>query len=230
MPKPGTQNPANTANACGIAPLKTLGRVFNMAITNVSDITCYTQSAFSGTYGHNGNGKLGKGVSTVNREAGVTCPGKSDFCVDCYAMKGNFQRFKLQAKFAQGTINLPSKLRDLFRWHVSGDFDSVEYIHFAIEVVRANPDTKFWAYTRSWNVAELLPHLEILRALPNMQLFASCDTTMPMPPEDWRVGYIVGDDRFRGMTCLEQIGKMPDCRACGYCPIKTRGNVGFQLH
>ena len=127
---------------------------------------------FSGTYGHNGNDKLGKGVSTINREAGVTCPCKSDFCKDCYARKGNFQRFKLQAKFAQGTINLPSKLRDLFRWHVSGDFDSVEYIHFAIEVVRSNPDTKFWAYTRSWNVAELLPHLEILRALPNMQLFA----------------------------------------------------------
>ena len=106
----------------------------------------------------------------------------------------------------------------------------MEYIHFAIEVVRSNPDTKFWAYTRSWNVAELLPHLEILRALPNMQLFASCDTTMPMPPEDWRVGFIIGDDRFRGMTCLEQIDKMPDCKTCGYCPIKTRGNVGFKLH
>ena len=165
---------------------------------------------FSGTYGHNGNDKLGKGVSTINREAGETCPGASEFCTDCYAKKGN--------------------------------------IHFAIDVVRNNPDTKFWAYTRSWNVPELLPHLETLRAMPNMQLFASCDTTMPMPPEDWRVGYIIGDDRFRGMPCLEQacskecptdcagnpkkghVSKLPDCKTCGYCPIKTRGNVGFKLH
>ena len=203
---------------------------------------------FSGTYGHNGNDKVGKGVSIVNREAGETCPGASDFCVECYAKKGNFKRFNLQSKFASGTLNLPNTLRDLFRWHVSGDFDTVEYIHFAIEVVRAHPDTRFWAYTRSWNVPELLPHLEILRAIPNMQLFASCDTTMAMPPEDWRVGYIIGDDRFKGMPCLEQacskecptncvgnpkkghVSKMPDCKTCGYCPIKTRGHVGFFLH
>ena len=213
-----------------------------------------TLSQFSGTYGHNGNDKLGKGVSTINREAGETCPGKSEFCIDCYAMKGNFKRFNLQSKFAAGTINLPATLRDLFRWHVSGDFDSFEYIHFAIDVVRAHPNTNFWAYTRSWDVPELLPHLETLRALPNMQLFASCDETMPLPPADWRVGYIIGDDRFRGMPCLEQscskecppdcdgtnkgtkqagkihVSKMPDCKTCGYCPIKTRGNVGFKLH
>ena len=168
-----------------------------------------TLAQFSGTYGHVGNDKVGKHVSIVNREAGATCPGESEFCAD---------------------------------------FDTVEYIHFAIEVVRNNPDTRFWAYTRSWNVPELLPHLETLRAIPNMQLFASCDTTMPMPPEDWRVGYIIGDDRFRGMPCLEQacskecptdcvgnprkghVSKMPDCETCGYCPIKTRGNVGFYLH
>ena len=207
-----------------------------------------TLAQFSGTYGHNGNDKVGKHVSIINREAGATCPGESELCAGCYAKKGNFKRFNLQAKFAAGTINLPKTLRDLFRWHVSGDFDTVEYIHFAIEVVRNNPDTRFWAYTRSWNVPELLPHLEILRSIPNMQLFASCDTTMPMPPEDWRVGYIIGDDRFRGMPCLEQacskecptdcvgnprkghVSKMPDCETCGYCPIKTRGNVGFYLH
>ena len=207
-----------------------------------------TLAQFSGTYGHNGNDKVGKHVSIINRAAGATCPGESEFCAGCYAKKGNFKRFNLQAKFAAGTINLPKTLRDLFRWHVSGDFDTVEYIHFAIEVVRNNPDTKFWAYTRSWNVPELLPHLEILRAIPNMQLFASCDTTMPMPPHDWRVGYIIGDDRFKGMPWLEQacskecptdcvgnprkghVSKMPDCETCGYCPIKTRGHVGFYLH
>jgi hypothetical protein len=203
---------------------------------------------FSGTYGHNGNDKVGKGVSIVNREAGTTCPGASELCeAICYAKRGNFHRFGLQKKFAAGILNLPNTLRDLFRWHVSGDFDTVEYIQFAIDVVRAHPNTRFWAYTRSWNVAGLLPHLETLRALPNMQLFASCDDTMPLPPEDWRVAYIRGDARFRGMTCLEQecskacptdcegrgelhTPKMPDCKACGYCPIKTRGNVEFKIH
>jgi hypothetical protein len=205
-------------------------------------------SPFHGTYGHNGNPKVGKHVSTVNREAGETCPGASDFCVMCYAKHGNFKRFGLQAKFAAKVLELPVNIRELFRWHVSGDFDTIEYIRMAIQYMLDHPDTKFWAYTRSWNVPELLPELERMRELPNMQLFASVDPTMPEPPVGWRVGFIETDDRFKGVTCLEQacskacpddckrnvkrghVPIMPDCEACTYCFRKPTGNVRFLLH
>jgi|TARA_Y100000310_G_scaffold266220_1_gene277646 hypothetical protein len=173
--------------------------------------------------------KLGR-VATVNRPAGTTCPGASEWCArDCYAKHGLFRTFGHQARYGAATLTLPAKLPPVVRLHVSGDFDTVEYVRLWIEKVKANPDTLFWAYTRSWNVPELLPELEALRVLPNMQLFASVDPTMPEPPKGWRIAH-VADSRFRGMECLEQNGKMPDCETCGYCFWKGKGNVEFNLH
>ena len=185
---------------------------------------------FAGMYNPNGNRKLGR-LGTVNREAGATCPGASSECLTfCYAKKGLFKTYGIQAKYAASVLTLPTKYTPAVRIHASGDFDTVEYIEFWIGEVQRHPDTKFWAYTRSWNVAELLPALELLRAEPNMQLFASTDMSMPEPPAHWRVAYVETDTRFRGMECLEQNGKMPDCKTCGYCFAKPKGNVKFLMH
>ena len=136
------------------------------------------------------------------------------------------------------------------RIHVSGDFYSEEYIQNWIDIVNGCPSVQFYAYTRSWNTP-MLGKLEELRALPNIQLLASVDQTMPMPPIGWRVAYMATDSRFRGMRCLVQqhsklcapncdgkkhktgpthIGKLPDCKACGACFIKTLGNIEFAIH
>lgn len=188
-------------------------------------------TTFSGTYNPDGNDKLGTRVGVVNRQAGTTCPGASKECeAFCYAKKGNYHRFGLQRKYGEGTLNIPAKLRPIVRIHASGDFETVEYIEYWIQTVRKHPDTKFWAYTRSWNVPSLLPSLETLRSEPNIQLFASTDTSMPNPPADWRIAYVETDTRFTGMECLEQNGKMPDCKACGYCFRKPKGNVKFLMH
>jgi hypothetical protein len=84
----------------------------------------------------------------------------------------------------------------LLRIHVSGDFTSECYILGWRDLIARNPDVKVWAYTRSWRVPALLPALEALRALPNVQIFASMDkSTMEMPPEGWRRAWIDGDPR-----------------------------------
>ena len=204
---------------------------------------------YSGSYGHHGNDKLGKGISVINRPAGIafTCPGESKFCIECYAKKGNFKRYNIQLKYQTEIIKLPKKIRKFFRIHVSGDYDTVEYINDIIQLVTSEPDTYFWGYTRSWIIPELLPALEALGSLPNMQLFASCDETMPLPPTDWRIAGIQGDDRITGLVCpFEQcsaqcpdncshnkrtnhVPKLPDCKTCKYCFIKQKGNVLFVL-
>lgn len=200
----------------------------------------------NGTYGNNGNLKLGKGVSLTNRQAGTTCPGASEWCaLNCYAKHGRYQQFGLQTKYGACTLELPARPRSVFRWNVSGDFDTVDAVNYAIEYMAAHPETKFWAYTRSWNVPALLPALERMRQLPNMQLFGSTDPSMPKPPDSWRVAYLEIDDRFKGMECLEQahtiacespckakthVGKMPDCKTCGYCFKKEKGSVQFNIH
>lgn len=187
-------------------------------------------NGYSGLYSHYGNEKLGKQVSVINREAGATCPGETKFCVGCYATKGTYAIWNIQAKYKAGTLALPKKLRDVCRIHASGDFDTVKYIRDVVKLVKERPTTLFWAYTRSWRIKRLLPDLEILRALPNMQLFASVDEYMPEPPQNWRIAFIKGDTRYKGLACLEQNGKMKNCLECTYCFRKPKGNVEFSLH
>ena len=201
---------------------------------------------YSGIYSPHGNRKLGRSVGSVNRMPGGTCPGASSWCEGaCYAKAFMYKVRGIHNRYQAETIELPNKLPRLVRIHAAGDFDSVAYIEWWIDVVRAHPDVRFWAYTRSWVIDDLLPALERLRVEPNVQLFASTDPGMAEPPTGWRIAYIAPDPRFRGMPCLEQVhtdqcetpcrakthvGKMPDCKTCGYCFIKERGNVSFNEH
>jgi hypothetical protein len=116
------------------------------------------------------------------------------------------------------------------RIHVGGDFYSKEYVKSWIEVCKARPHTKFWSYTRSWNVKPLLPIMEQVRALPNIQLWASVDSDMPMPPKGWRTSFIAGDPRAVGITCRHQEGKDHSCVECRHCFRKAAGNVVFKVH
>jgi hypothetical protein len=153
------------------------------------------------------------------------------------------------------TEDIPDELppgATLIRIHVSGDFSSPNYINQWTALVRRNPGVLFWAYTRSWRVAHLLPDLEELRALPNMQLFASMDKSiLELPPKGWRRawleddarcgvtpeavegnGWCISEDEYNSpaLVCPEETGRKPDCQTCGYCLRGQRGDVTFLLH
>lgn len=185
-----------------------------------------------GSYIKSGNIKLGRVVGTINRMPGTTCPGASEWCAQyCYAQKGlfPFQYQRYQSEDVESTV--PAKLPAYVRWHASGDYDTVEYIEYATSVVNDNPDTLFWAYTRSWRVPELVPVLETLWALPNMQLFASIDPSIQdTPPDGWRVASLSDDDRYGGPICMNQTGAKKSCAACGYCFKGQSKNLQFNLH
>lgn len=190
-----------------------------------------------------GNDKIGKNVYTFSTtpgtpESGGTCPGASDWCLaHCYADRltrypSTSKRWgeNLLAVDAGMMPEIPAKATE-FRIHVAGDFDDVAYIHAWRFLAQSRPDVMFWAYTRSWRVNELLPALEKLRALTNVQLFASMDgSILELPPEGWRVAYIDNDERFKGYQCPEQTGRKASCSECGYCFKGQRGNVNFKTH
>ena len=201
-----------------------------------------------------GNKKLGK-MPNWSLPAGPSCPGASVECAAfCYAKKGQMRMVHARGIYHANweEAEKPTFVEDMlaaidktktkvFRIHVSGDFYSKGYIWKWLQIIDAMKDVKFFAYTRSWDVPDLLPALERLRSLPNMELFASVDPSMGDPPKYWRVAYMEGDSRFRkglsiapnqtaGIKCPEQAGTMPDCGACGYCFRKKRGNVEFKLH
>lgn len=182
-----------------------------------------------------GNTKTGH-VLTYSRTPGDTCPGASDLCARvCYA-KRPYKRYP--SARAQWDVNASSADipfipagQQTIRLHVAGDFDTAEYILAWLFTLKARPDVTVWTYTRSWRIPELLPALEKLRGLPNVQMFASVDETIPEAvPDGWRVAFIDGDDRYSGITCPEQTGAKDSCADCGYCFRGKRGNVRFLKH
>jgi len=90
--------------------------------------------------------------------------------------------------------------------------------------------TRFWAYTGSWVVAELLASLEQVKVLSNVRLLGSTDPTMPLPPEGWCVAFVDADPRVRGILCSKQTDEEDSWLACRYCFRKDTGEVIFRIH
>jgi len=194
-----------------------------------------------------GNTKTGKSIATYSRTPVTTCPGASSWCMDnCYAMRPYRQYKQTRAAWDRNATDRipklpkPKKNNELtfFRIHVSGDFDTPEYIMGWYYALKARPDVRAWAYTRSWTTSsgleysDLMPYLEKLRSV--MQLFASTDPSIQIePPEGWRIAAIDNDARYSGPKfpiCMEQAKKQPDCANCRYCFIGTKGNINFIDH
>ncbi len=216
-----------------------------------------------------GNAKVGAWTPTFNllpgdpaEVAGGTCPGASAWCGQrCYARRGrqawpsvrnryasNFQRIQEEGldAFVKGVVaEIRGRAVGIVRLHAAGDFFGEAYADAWVRIVRACPHTRFWAYTRSYRVPALLPHLERLHALPNMQLFASIDPSMPIvnpdaqdlaarygAPLGWRVALLTTqiEPGTSPLVCPQQVGKMPSCAACQFCFSRTPGESETQGH
>ena len=189
------------------------------------------------------NTKLGD-VFTFSLPSHTTCPGASPWCLKhCYAYR--YERLRpvcLRAyqrnlvltqrsdEFVRLMVGVLPRILSCMRIHVSGDFYGTRYVESWYQICAAFPQTLFWSYTRSWAVPELLPSLERFRELSNVQLMASTDRTMPLPPKGWRVAFIETDSRAHGMRCSEQTEEQESCLACGYCFRKDKGDVIFKVH
>ena len=219
-----------------------------------------------------GNLKIGPNVFTYSRLPGLpgeaalgstsgamqgTCPGATPECLAvCYAHRPVAELGPVSEMWLRNSVTeyvpteLPPECR-LLRLHISGDFTSDRYIDGWTSLISRHPDVTVWAYTRSWRMPALLPALERLRALPNVQLFASIDkSTEELPPTGWRRAWIDGDPRASlphpysrehflidreiddaiSYVCPEQTGRRANCEECGYCLHGTRGDVTFLQH
>ena len=195
------------------------------------------------------NKKLGN-IHSFSLPAKASCPGASEWCkVNCYAIgwplgffnktryANNYERSKSRwfEKLMIQRIRLyANNTKDkylAFRIHVSGDFYDNAYIDKWIHIVKASPRVHFFSYTRSWTLPHLFLKLEELRALPNMQLFASVDSSIKLnPPPRWRKAWIEDDTRAVGLICPEQVGFKQDCTKCKFCYMGKQGNVVFKIH
>jgi hypothetical protein len=151
------------------------------------------------------NAKLGA-IMNFSLPAGqwyrdATCPGATKLCEDiCYALKGYIQ-FQEYIYFANWAYVLlwperffdafsRSRLSPVFRIHVGGDFFEPWYAKLWIRIVKARPDVRFFAYTRSWQDGKgkvskkFLPILQEFSELPNARLVLSVDRETGVPSKD----------------------------------------------
>lgn len=208
-----------------------------------------------------GNSKLGQSgtkfqtVFVWNIPPVVTCPGASRMCLQiCYNAENRPDVFPISdwnhnlEWFLYDPEALAQKIRSQLcgatkpsavRIHSAGDFFSKEYTAFWHRIAKEHESIKFWSYTRSWVIPDLFSSLECLRALRNVQLFASWDNTMPTPPADWRLSLVVdrmsealNEHHFgsKVVFCPEQISRVPNCACCGFCMKNSSNGVLFTLH
>ena len=167
-----------------------------------------------------------------------TCPGATPECVEiCYAQRPVAEQGVVYRMWQENSLrgaDVPDPPDDavLIRLHISGDFDSAPYIDRWAEILRARPHLTVWAYTKSWRVPELRPALERLRALPNMQLFASMDASALDDPNHDPACAICGypsSESFHQVECPDDAGAhdyrpvAPWRRAWIYRPVSSPG-------
>lgn len=137
------------------------------------------------------------------------------------------------------------------RIHVSGDFYSADYVDKWLEIVDRFPAVTFYAYTRSWRVAEQRKKLNKLADRPNVRLWWSLDSETGCPKKvptnvrlaymstglldvpDYPVDLIFRDYPIRrivqkkineALVCPAENGiSHLTCEKCGVCWRETRG-------
>jgi hypothetical protein len=200
-----------------------------------------------------GNSKLGEGIHVWSLPAGKTCPASTETCRKvCYATKARFllpavvdrldrnYRESLKPSFAD---RLADEVREkgcqVVRIHVSGDWYSAEYAEKWLWVMRHRPKPRYYFYTRSHAVPEILPVLEQMAALTCCRVWFSVDRDLCVDriPPGVRIAYLQADAdeepelldlrfvvrRLRKpklslpMLCPNENGSAANCGDCGRC-------------
>lgn len=191
----------------------------------------------------NGNEKVGKGVWTwstlptnetytgtingKNYSISGTCP---CHCVGCYATKGFFNmpdNIKLLIKktwlavndmdFVERAINaqIAADNIKIVRIHASGDFVSREYVDTWKRIIAANPDVKFWTYTKRTEFENAFDEFEnaniVKSIIPEHGLnFGHCDYII-------RTYYDLRSAGIDCYICKCGIDKNQHCNNCTSC-------------
>ena len=188
-----------------------------------------------------------------------TCPGATESCRNCYAQKGFHQFYSPQKVFLKNWITMSYFARNndvagaadllitampadapVLRCHESGDFSDQFAIQVWTEVARQKPNTKFWFYTRSFN----LDFTELV-SLPNVNGWVSTDphnteaaTTfaakynMKQAWGPWKHDQPLPPKSFACPATTKKLATESACFKCQLCIHKdrTNKNVVFMEH
>jgi len=162
-------------------------------------------------------------------------------CANCYALKGNYKRYEktvapaLYGRLASlendlwvGAMTTLIRGQRYFRWHDSGDLQSVEHFDKIVQVAHNTPDTKHWLPTREKKILQAYN-----KSIPdNLVIRLSAAMVGGQPPatkHNTSTVHRAIDLVFYGHECpaYKQGGECGKCRACW---DKTIDNVSYKEH
>ena len=162
----------------------------------------------------------------------VQIPGS--VCAGCYALKGRYRFNHVQKalKRRAASITDPDWVdamvtlvtgHEYFRWHDSGDLQSVDHLKNIFEVCKRTPSTKHWMPTRE---ARFLKLMDPDIVPPKLIIRMSSHMINQKPVTFWPWTSTVSTS---GKTCpaADQGNKCRDCRACW---DRTISNVTYPKH
>ncbi len=166
-------------------------------------------------------------------------------CSNCYALKGRYMFANVQGALERrmATLNDPAWCANMataingqpwFRWHDSGDIQSVDHLAKICEVARATPNTRHWLPTRE---VKLVRQYVKSNAIPdNLCIRISATMIDGKPPKvatDWN-RFLNTSTVHRAKAPIDyqcpapkQGNKCDDCRACWDSNV---ANVSYGAH
>jgi len=166
---------------------------------------------------------------------------KGSVCSTCYAMKGNYVRYpaivKAQEKrrqsikdvnWSNAMVYLIQNKKDIqttkvFRWHDSGDLQSLEHFEKILDVCRRTPLVKHWLPTKESSLVK-----NYAGEIPkNLTIRLSGAMVNGNPPKYRNTSTVTTDKSKATCRSFENDGECGKCRACWDSDIK---NITYLAH
>tara|TARA_R100000808_G_scaffold9842_2_gene26715 strand:- start:93 stop:692 length:600 start_codon:yes stop_codon:yes gene_type:complete len=159
---------------------------------------------------------------------------KGSVCAGCYAMKGRYRFSNVREamdkrlaaladpRWVDAMVTLISG-EPFFRWHDSGDIQSIEHLENIFRVCRKTPETQHWMPTRE---AQFIKRLKVNQVPRNLIIRMSSHMIDQGPVSFWPWTSTVVTS---GKSCpaQEQGNQCKNCRACWDRSVK---NIAYPKH
>jgi len=161
-------------------------------------------------------------------------------CAGCYAMKGRYAfgntKRAMNRRLASLThpkwglamsVQINSKFKyghDFFRWHDSGDLQSLEHLKNIFDVCLATPAVGHWMPTRE---AKFLKEIKIEEIPKNLIIRMSSHMIDQGPVNSWPWTSTVKTDKQHSCPSSKQGNK---CGSCRQCWDKNIPNISYGKH
>ena len=166
---------------------------------------------------------------------------KGSVCANCYAMKGTYVRYPeikraqqrrldtiTSPKWVESMVYLLNNKKDIqkgkvFRWHDSGDLQSVEHLDKILSVVKQTPSIRHWLPTKESNLIK-----NYKGKIPdNIVIRLSGAMVDGKAPNYYNTSTVTTDKSKATCKSFDNDGKCGTCRKCWDKNVK---NIVYLAH